>query len=443
MPPFQRLPTLDTNRNALIDFSPLNQAFAGVRQQAESDRQYGLQQDQMKMQRERFGMEKQRFAADESRRKLDQIAAIAEAADRETDPTRRAAIYRRAVSQHPDYAAGKLDPIYMDPVNGPKLLMAEAGKFRDALAEKERLSGINLKNAQAAAARADQYTVGDGVILNRRTGDVKPLPEGAGSKTSLQPVYGVDRDGNPVVMQPRSDGSLAASKMPDGVTISKAPIKIDGGTEWILLDPITRAPLSRIPKGVSEAAAAKEVGEAAGKARVDLPRVDANADLALKTIEQIRNHPGKPYALGLAGRLPIIPNTAQAGFVNLVEQAKGQAFLEAFNSLRGGGQITEAEGAKATQALARLDRAQRPEDFDQALRDLEDILKSSKARAKAAAGAVPQGGGDPPRQQTGEAPRGAAMPSGSYVFDPATGQLVPKRTSDAARRRSTLDGIDR
>jgi hypothetical protein len=81
-----------------------------------------------------------------------------------------------------------------------------------------------------------------------------------------------------------------------------------------------------------------------------------------------------------------VPGTQARGFANFVDQAKGQVFLEAFNSLRGGGQITEAEGAKATQALSRLDRYQGTEDFDMALNDLEDVIRAGLERARIKAG---------------------------------------------------------
>jgi CheY-like chemotaxis protein len=75
-----------------------------------------------------------------------------------------------------------------------------------------------------------------------------------------------------------------------------------------------------------------------------------------------------------------------------VDQAKGQTFLQAFNSLRGGGQITEAEGNKATQALARLDRAQSQQDFDAALSDIEAVVTAGLSRSRKAATRTPNVG---------------------------------------------------
>ena len=51
---------------------------------------------------------------------------------------------------------------------------------------------------------------------------------------------------------------------------------------------------------------------------------------------------------------PIVPGTERAGARSYLDQIGGQAFLQAFESLKGGGQITEIEGTKATTALTRL-----------------------------------------------------------------------------------------
>ncbi len=46
----------------------------------------------------------------------------------------------------------------------------------------------------------------------------------------------------------------------------------------------------------------------------------------------------------------------------------------------------EAEAEAITQALARLDRAQTPEDFEQSLADLEQVIRLGASRAQNAAG---------------------------------------------------------
>lgn len=152
-----------------------------------------------------------------------------------------------------------------------------------------------------------------------------------------------------------------------------------------LVDVGTGAPVRNVAPQIAGKEEAEAIGQARGKSAADLPRVLDNANQALETINQIRTHPGKKVGTGVAGIVPAVPGTTQAAFVDLVDQAKGKAFLEAFNSLKGGGQITEVEGKKATDAIARLNRARRVEDFDKALDDFEGIVKSGIERAKKSA----------------------------------------------------------
>ena len=66
----------------------------------------------------------------------------------------------------------------------------------------------------------------------------------------------------------------------------------------------------------------------------------------------------------------------------LIDQIRGDVFLQAFSTLKGGGQITEIEGEKATQAQARLSTAQSEEDFRAALNELKFYTELGIKRAK-------------------------------------------------------------
>jgi hypothetical protein len=65
-----------------------------------------------------------------------------------------------------------------------------------------------------------------------------------------------------------------------------------------------------------------------------------------------------------------------------LDQLQGTVFLQAFESLKGGGQITELEGAKAEAAAARLNRFQSPTDFAQALNELRDVIAEGMRSAE-------------------------------------------------------------
>ena len=65
----------------------------------------------------------------------------------------------------------------------------------------------------------------------------------------------------------------------------------------------------------------------------------------------------------------------------VLDKIKGGVFLTAFESLKGGGQITELEGKKAEQAQARLLETQSPEAFRDALAELRFYLDIGYRRA--------------------------------------------------------------
>lgn len=71
---------------------------------------------------------------------------------------------------------------------------------------------------------------------------------------------------------------------------------------------------------------------------------------------------------------------AQRRFKPKLDQLKGSVFMQAYETLKGAGQITEIEGQKAEQALARLDQTQSKEDFVKALGDLKGIVQKAKQR---------------------------------------------------------------
>ena len=102
----------------------------------------------------------------------------------------------------------------------------------------------------------------------------------------------------------------------------------------------------------------------------------------ISSIDGILTDPALDWATGFMEWTQKIPGTAAKRFEGRVKQLDGQAFLNAFESLKGGGQITEIEGQMATQAVGRLDTAQRPEDYRAALMELRDILVLGNSRPK-------------------------------------------------------------
>jgi len=130
------------------------------------------------------------------------------------------------------------------------------------------------------------------------------------------------------------------------------------------------------------------MGQSVAKAEFDLPRVESNAQLAKADIDRLIAHPGRKWITGATSSAPIIPGTPQADADALAKKIQGQTFLQAFQSLKGGGAITEVEGQKAEQAIAALARAQSDEAYVAALKDLRGVLDRGveKARKQASMG---------------------------------------------------------
>lgn len=144
--------------------------------------------------------------------------------------------------------------------------------------------------------------------------------------------------------------------------------------------------------------AAKTEAELRTKAAIDLPSTIAKTEQTIGLIDSLINHPGMSTVVGAAGPTGVpakfgmaIPGTDAAGFVSRLDQLKGKQFLEAFESLKGGGQITEMEGKKATDALSRLTSTGQSEaEYRAAAKELTGYLKNGLERAKQKAGGTAQ-----------------------------------------------------
>lgn len=113
----------------------------------------------------------------------------------------------------------------------------------------------------------------------------------------------------------------------------------------------------------------------------------AQLNQVLSTIDNVASHPGLAQGTGLSGTLDprnYIPGTTAKDFHIAASQLSGQAFLSAYNQLRGAGQISNAEGGKAEDAMARLSTAQTTESYKKALGDFRAVIVGALERAKLA-----------------------------------------------------------
>lgn len=149
------------------------------------------------------------------------------------------------------------------------------------------------------------------------------------------------------------------------------------------------APIPGSPEATKVLAKAKAAGGATGKsnaefvaqAQQNLPSVLDSAEFINSQIDELVNHPAKKYSVGAASLVPVLPGTPQADFKARIKQIEGGAFLQAYETLRGAGQITEVEGEKATAAKNRMRTSQSIKEFDKAANDYKSIIKQASKRA--------------------------------------------------------------
>lgn len=113
----------------------------------------------------------------------------------------------------------------------------------------------------------------------------------------------------------------------------------------------------------------------------------ANLNQIINTIDNVANHPGLQQGTGTQGWLDprnYIPGTTAKDFQVAASQLHGQAFLGVYERLRGSGQISNVEGAKAEDALARLNTAQTSDAYIKALGDFRTVIQGALDRAKLA-----------------------------------------------------------
>lgn len=169
-----------------------------------------------------------------------------------------------------------------------------------------------------------------------------------------------------------------------------------------------------------------EYGKSGAQANIALPGAVATGEEAIRKVDElvgkapVVNAEGKvvqagtkPHAgfgqsvgAGIPG-LKYVPGTSAADFNARLNEIQGGAFLQAFNTLKGGGSITETEGTKATAAINRMSTAQSEKEFNTAAREYQQILRTGIERAKIKAQSLSSGG----------------IPTGRQSAAPASGEI--------------------
>ncbi len=241
---------------------------------------------------------------------------------------------------------------------------------------------------EAQAPRKPNFESVGGNLYNVDTGQWITPPQQSGDmpKRSLQPIYLDDGKGGVTIGQLDESGNLVASEMPNGMK-----------------------PLSPYDKAF-QGAQGREMGEFQGSQAATAQKDVSQADMALDLLDQIEQHPYLDRGVGGTSLFNAVPGTGGYDFQNLVDQAKGGAFLQAVQEMRGLGTLSNAEGQAATAAVTRMNTSTSKEAFLKAVSDYREIV--SKSRDRALARTAPQ---IPQTQQSSV---------GSGGVDPETDALV-------------------
>jgi hypothetical protein len=146
---------------------------------------------------------------------------------------------------------------------------------------------------------------------------------------------------------------------------------------------------SETPKFEADVAAAKAQAVKDNDFLNNFNSQKANSEYTINLIDNligneekgIKRPEGFEGAVGLSSIIPNRPGGAAKSFENRLAQIGGKQFLEAFESLKGGGQITQIEGEKASNAIARMQASNSEKEFIVAAKEFRDIVKQGLLRA--------------------------------------------------------------
>jgi hypothetical protein len=155
-----------------------------------------------------------------------------------------------------------------------------------------------------------------------------------------------------------------------------------------------------VQTGATPATPATEARASAVRA---LPATISQAKDALNLINRMvgtpdgksKPHKGFEGAVGAGMGMRFIPGTSARDFQAMHEQITGGAFMQAFETLKGGGQITEKEGEKATAAITRMSLATSEKEYMVAAREFQEVIRRGIQNAEKELRAGPGGGGAP------------------------------------------------
>lgn len=222
-------------------------------------------------------------------------------------------------------------------------------------------------------------------------------------------------------------------------------VEVIGGVTAASTSPQAQADLAEAKAG------AKKVAEGAADAQLAIPKMEWQVKQTNTHIDEVLNHPGMSGFVGMG--LPAaeyIPGSAQADMKARFDQLLGESFSISYETLRGGGQITEMETRQAGNAINRMNKATSEKEFRAAAEDFRnavnaglDILRKKSAMRFQTPGQQPaqaqQVAPQPVAQQPVVQPQQTTAPFSAKTPAQVKALLSAKRISREQARAILLD----
>ncbi len=213
---------------------------------------------------------------------------------------------------------------------------------------------------------------------------------------------------------------------------------INQGDQEVLINqqdptkPVATYPINPPPETLPEfkqdvaerTAIGKAIGEAKGAAFTSIPNMEMEYNQISDLSQKLVDHAGFESLIG-ATLTPFMRHwhgSETAGADSLRNQIEGKVFMKAYETLKGGGQITEIEGEQAKKALARMDISLKESEYVEALNEFLDAYYTGLEKMRRASG-TKTGSGFRHRRIT----RGGGKPKGQPEMSPAEIRLEELR----------------
>ncbi len=277
------------------------------------------------------------------------------------------------------------------------LVMLGAGMMRGADPRGEGLGGLGFGLLNTGQILRQQQQLD---VENERARQLADLQMRAFQAQQRQPRMGQ----TPLWFRDPTTQKLTIGRFgPEGVVFPETgglePVRpvqtVDIGGQQLVMPYGAEQPTGVIPKTLppealpetrgAQAAAVQEA-KAAQAAQTELPGEESQFARTSRYIDELKAHPGLEAGTGMSSILPVMPGSDRADFEARKSQLLGGVFLQGFQMLKGGGPVTEVEGLKAEQAMARMDAATSKDDFVAALEDYREALRDGLQKLRRRAG---------------------------------------------------------